>query len=299
MKKKVVGLGEVLWDLLPHGACLGGAPANFAYITTLMGDQGIIASCVGEDSRGLDALRKLEERGLDIDHVQTDRKHPTGTVKVDLDGNGQARFEIEQPVAWDFLHWTLDWQNLAENVDAVCFGSLAQRSEASRATIRKFVAASSPATVKVFDVNLRQSFYSPEVLAESMKLADIVKLNDDELPKIMKLCQIPHKDELSSARKLMGDFDLEVVCVTRGGRGSLLTRGDEVSEHSGFKVRVADTVGSGDAFTAGLVHEYLHGASLDLMNEVANLVGAWVASEVGAMPTPKRGALEHSLAEIR
>lgn len=299
MKKKVVGLGEVLWDLLPHGACLGGAPANFAYITTLMGDQGIIASCVGEDSRGLDALRKLEERGLDIDHVQTDRKHPTGTVKVDLDGNGQARFEIEQPVAWDFLHWTLDWQNLAENVDAVCFGSLAQRSEASRATIQKFVAASSPATVKVFDVNLRQSFYSPEVLAESMKLADIVKLNDDELPKIMKLCQIPHKDELSSARKLMGDFDLEVVCVTRGGRGSLLTRGDEVSEHSGFKVRVADTVGSGDAFTAGLVHEYLHGASLDLMNEVANLVGAWVASEVGAMPTPKRGALEHSLAEIR
>lgn len=299
MKKKVVGLGEVLWDLLPHGACLGGAPANFAYITTLMGDQGIVASCVGEDSRGLEALRKLEERGLDIDHVQTDREHPTGTVKVDLDGNGQARFEFEPQVAWDFLHWTLDWQHLAQNADAVCFGSLAQRSEASRSTIHKFLAAASPDTLKVFDVNLRQSFYSRDVLAESMKLADIVKLNDDELPRILKLCELPHKDELSSAQSLMREFDLEVLCVTRGGRGSLLVRDDEVSEHTGFKVRVADTVGSGDAFTAGLVHEYLHGASLDLMNEVANLVGAWVASEVGAMPMPKRGALEHSLAEIR
>ena len=299
MKKKVVGLGEVLWDLLPHGACLGGAPANFAYITTLMGDQGIVASCVGEDSRGLEALRKLEERGLDIDHVQTDREHPTGTVNVDLDGNGQARFEFEDAVAWDFLHWTRDWEHLARNADAVCFGSLAQRSEASRSTIGKFLAATSPDTLKVFDVNLRQSFYSRDVLAESMKLADIVKLNDDELPKIMKLYEFPHKDELSSARRLSREFDLEVTCVTRGGRGSLLVRGDEVSQHAGFKVRVADTVGSGDAFTAGLVHEYLHGASLSLMNEVANLVGAWVASEVGAMPTPKRGALEHSLAEIR
>ena len=299
MKKKVVGLGEVLWDLLPQGACLGGAPANFAYITTLMGDQGIVASCVGEDSHGLEALRKLEERGLDIDHVQTDREHPTATVKVELDGSGQPRFEFEHSVAWDFLHWTLDWQQLAKNADAVCFGTLAQRSEASRSTIRKFVAATLPDAVKVFDVNLRQSFYSRDVLAESMKLADIVKFSDDELPKIMKLCELLHKDELSSAQTLIREFDLEVVCVTRGSRGSLLVRGDDVSEHPGFKVHVADTVGSGDAFTAGLVHEYLHGASLNLMNEVANLVGAWVASEVGAMPTPKRGALEHSLAEIR
>src|SRR5579864_168654 len=247
MKKKVVGLGEVLWDLLPHGPCLGGAPANFAYITTLMGDQGIVASCVGEDSRGLEALRKLEEHGLDIDHVQTDREHPTGTVKVDLDVNGQARFEIERPVAWDFLHWTLDWQHLAKNADAVCFGSLAQRSEASRSTIRKFLAATPTESVKVFDVNLRQSFYSKEVLAESMNHADMVKLNDDELPIIMKLYEFPHRDELSSAQRLIGEFDLEILCVTRGGRGSLLVRGDEVSQHPGFKVQVADTVGSGDA----------------------------------------------------
>jgi fructokinase len=132
-----------------------------------------------------------------------------------------------------------------------------------------------------------------------MQLADIVKLNDEELPKIMSLGNFPQKDELSSARLLIRTYDLKLVCITRGGRGSLLVGKKDTSEHLGFRVSVADTVGSGDAFTAGLVHEYLQGAPLDLMNEVANLVGAWVASEVGAMPAPKRGALEHSLAEIR
>ncbi len=299
MKKKVVGLGEVLWDHLPERTCLGGAPANFAYITTLMGDQGIVASRVGEDSPGIEALRRMEELGLDIDHVQTDRELPTGAVRVKVDGKGTARYEIAQPVAWDALQWTADWQHLAERADAVCFGSLAQRLDESRATIRHFLKAASADTVRIFDVNLRQSYYAQEILAESMKLADIVKLNDEELPKIMSLNRVPHKDELSSAQWLIRTYDLKLVCITRGGRGSLLVRGGDSSEHPGFRVQVADTVGSGDAFTAGLVHEYLHGASLGLMNEVANLVGAWVASEVGAMPAPKRGALEHSLAEIR
>ncbi len=299
MKKRVVGLGEVLWDLLPERTCLGGAPANFAYITTLMGDQGIVASRVGEDSRGVEALRRMEEMGVDIEHVQTDREHPTGVVNVQIDVQGFAHYEIRNPVAWDSMEWTPDWQHLAEKADAVCFGSLAQRSETSRATIRKFLGATSPKAVKIFDVNLRQSYYSPEILFESMQLADIVKLNDEELPKIMALGKFPHKDELSSAQRLGDQYQIKLVCITRGGRGSLLVRGQERNEHPGFRVKVADTVGSGDAFTAGLVHEYLHGASLELMNEVANLVGAWVASEVGAMPSPKRGALEHSLADIR
>jgi fructokinase len=264
-----------------------------------MGDQGIVASRVGEDSLGIEALRRMEELGLDIDHVQTDRQLPTGTVKVEVDGKGTARYEIAQPVAWDALQWTADWQHLAERADAVCFGSLAQRSDESGATIRRFLSATSPRTVKIFDVNLRQSYYSQEVLAESMRLADIVKLNDEELPKIMSSNRVQHKDDLPSAEWLIRTYDLKLVCITRGGRGSLLVRGGDSSEHPGFRVHVADTVGSGDAFTAGLVHEYLHGASLGLMNEVANLVGAWVASEVGAMPAPKRGALEHSLAEIR
>jgi fructokinase len=299
MKKRVVGLGEVLWDVLPGGACLGGAPANFAYITTLMGDQGIVASRVGEDSRGIEALRRMEELRLDIDHVQTDRQHPTGVVNVKLDLDGIAQYEIAHPVAWDFLEWNSDWQQMALDVDAVCFGSLAQRSKNSCATIRQFVGAVPEHTVKVFDVNLRQAYYSGEILVESMRLADIVKLNDDELPTLRGLMNLDHNDEKASARKLLREFGLKVVCITRGSRGSLLVQGDEESEHPGFRVRVADTVGSGDAFTAGMVHEYLQGASLSLMNEVANLVGAWVASEVGAMPAPKRGALEHSLAEIR
>jgi fructokinase len=268
-----------------------------------MGDEGIVASRVGEDSRGLEALRRLEQLGLNIDHVQTDREHPTGTVKVDVDLQGFAHYEIAHPVAWDFLEWTPRWQHLAETADAICFGSLAQRSEESHSTIRRFLGAASPSTVKVFDVNLRQAYYSQEILAESMKLADVVKLNDEELPKIMSLAGFLHspsgKDELKSAQLLADTYDLKLVCVTRGGRGSLLVRSGVSHEHGGFRVRVADTVGSGDAFTAGLVHEYLHGASLELMNEVANLMGAWVASEVGAMPTPKRGALEDSLAEIR
>ena len=303
MKKKVVGLGEVLWDLLPERTCLGGAPANFAYITTLLGDQGMVASRVGEDARGMEALRRLEDLGLDIRHVQWDRERATGTVKVDLDAKGIAQFEIAHPVAWDFLEWTADWGDLAEQADAVCFGSLAQRSDVSRATVREFVRAAPAGAVKIFDVNLRQSYYSHEILAESMRLADIVKLNDEELPTIMSLFKFPHQDELAAARWLIGAYDLKLVCITRGGRGSLLVRsGSEASEHPGFRVRVADTVGAGDAFTAGLVHEYLRGAemgrtNLDEMNEVANRVGAWVASEAGAMPVPKRG-LERVLGEI-
>jgi fructokinase len=298
MKKKVVGLGEVLWDMLPGRTCLGGAPANFAYITTLMGDRGIVASRVGEDSKGVKALQRMEELGLDIEHVQTDRAHATGAVHVKVDARGMPEYQIAEPVAWDFLEWTAEWQQLAGNIDAVCFGSLAQRSPHSRTTIQRFLKAA-PDVLKIFDVNLRQSYYSQDILAQSMKLADIVKLNDEELPTIMNLSRFPHRDELSSAHRLIDAYDLKLVCITRGARGSLLVKLRQESEHPGFRVHVADTVGSGDAFTAGLVHEFLHGASLDLMNEVANLVGAWVASEVGAMPAPKRGALEHSLAEIR
>jgi fructokinase len=299
MKKNVVGLGEVLWDVFPERTCLGGAPANFAYITTLLGDRGIVASRVGEDSRGVEALRAMGKVGLNLAHVQRDREHPTGTVDVKIDGKGIARYEIKHPVAWDFLEWTLDWQDLAAEADAVCFGSLAQRSEASRDTIRKFLHGMSASAVKVFDVNLRQSYYSPETIAESMKLADIVKLNDEELPRVMSLCGFPHKDEKSSAHRLLEAYELKLVCITRGERGSLLVREGDESEHKGFRVKVADTVGSGDAFTAGLVHEYLHGVPLEQMNETANLMGAWVASEMGAMPAPREGTLERSLAGIR
>jgi fructokinase len=306
MKKTVVGLGEVLWDILPEAAHLGGAPANFAYMASLMGDRGVVASRVGADARGREARRRMEAIGLPVTFLQTDtdKDHPTGTAQARVDGKGQASFVIAQPAAWDFMEWTAQWRDLARETDAVCFGSLAQRSPQSRETIRNFLRATSQDAVRVFDVNLRGDFFSRELLEESMSLADIVKLNDEELPRIMELGghsndhDAGHGGEKSSAEKLLSLYDLEVVCVTRGNRGSLLVSKAGSSEHPGFHVKTADTIGAGDAFTAGLTHEYLHGASLDGMNEAANRVGAWVASQAGATPTPKHGALESSLAEI-
>jgi len=294
----VVGLGELLWDLLPAGEQLGGAPANFAYITSLLGDEGIPASRLGRDSLGADAIRRLGELALPTDFIQQDADHPTGTVKVEVDRAGQPRFEISQSVAWDFLDWTPQWQKLAQQADAVCFGSLAQRSEQSRNTIQKFLLASRSSAVRVFDVNLRQEFYTMQVLAESMKLATIVKLNHEELPKIMRLFELENRGEEASARRLLSSHQVKLVCVTRGSNGSLLVSADERSEHPGFKVKVADTVGAGDAFTAALVHGYLRGTPLVQINETANRVGAWVASQSGATPAPKAGGLARTLAEI-
>jgi fructokinase len=299
MGKKIIGLGELLWDIFPDRKSLGGAPANFAYITTLLGNQGIVASRLGDDAHGREALQRLRALGLDLDHVQSDCAHETGTVQVELDDKGVPQYQILRPVAWDFLEWTADWQNLARNAAAVCFGSLAQRSEASRATISSFLHAATRA-VRIFDVNLRQDYYSQDILTESMKLADIVKLNDEELPKVMRLTELPARDEQSSAQLLLQSYDLKLVCITRGSRGSLLVKNDgEISEHRGFQVKVTDTVGSGDAFTAALVHEFLHKSSLDPMNEFANRVGAWVATQAGGMPAVSGGTLEDALAAIR
>jgi fructokinase len=294
----VVGLGELLWDLLPAGKQLGGAPANFAYITSLLGDEGIPASRLGQDALGEAAILRLRELGLPTAFIQEDADHPTGTVQVEVDTAGQPRFEISESVAWDFLDWTPQWQRLAQQADAVCFGSLAQRSEPSRTTIRNFVLASRPNAVRIFDVNLRQSFFTAQLLAESMKLATLVKLNHEELPRIMRLFELEHRREEDSARRLLSLHDLKLICVTRGNNGSLLVSAGECSEHAGFKVKIADTVGAGDAFTAALVHGYLRGTSLGQINENANRVGAWVASQSGATPAPKVGGLEQTLAEI-
>jgi fructokinase len=297
-KRTVVGLGELLWDLLPSGKQLGGAPANFVYITSLLGDTGIPASRVGRDSLGDEALQKLAQLGLSAAFVQQDPANPTGTVKVEIDSSGQPRFDISEPVAWDSLEWIPAWQQLAKEADAVCFGSLAQRSGQSRSTIRSFLQASRPDAVRIFDVNLRQDFYSAQILAESMKLATIVKLNHEELPRIMHFLEHENSGEKESARRLLSSHNLKLVCVTRGSSGSLLISRDECSEHPGFKVKVVDTVGAGDAFTAALAHGYLRGSSLAQINETANRVGAWVASQPGATPTVKPGGFARTLAQI-
>ncbi len=295
---KVVGLGEILWDMLPNGKQLGGAPANFAYISTLLGAEGIVASRVGSDSLGNEALQQLAALGVTTGFVQSDTVHPTGTVQVEVDHAGQPKFEIAEGVAWDFLEWTPDWQKLAAQADAICFGSLAQRAATSRATIRKFLGATQKGAVRVFDVNLRQAFFSQEVLVESMKVADIVKLNHEELPRIMQVFGLEHRDEIAAADSLMELHHLKLICVTRGCRGSLLISQQGLNEHPGYRIRVADAIGAGDAFTAGLVHEYLRGSSLPEMNETANRVGAWVASRVGAMPSPGEGGIRNEMVRI-
>ncbi len=291
----IVGLGELLWDLFPAGKQLGGAPANFAYITSLLGNDGIPASRLGDDPLGREAIRRLGELGLSTEFIQQDANHPTGTVKLEVDLAGQARFEIAAPVAWDFFDWTLEWQRLAQAADAVCFGTLAQRSEHSCTTMRSFLLGTRPSALRVCDINLRQTFFTPRVVAESMKLATIVKLNHEELPRVMGLVELEYGGEEDSARRLLSAYDLKLVCITRGSKGSLLVSANERAEHPGFTVKVADTVGAGDAFTAALVHGYLRGRSLVEINETANRVGAWVASQPGGTPAPQAGDLNQSL----
>jgi fructokinase len=288
----VVGVGELLWDLFPDGKQLGGAPANFAYMTSLLGDEGLVASRVGSDALGRSAARRLQRLGLKSSYLQVDSSHHTGTVKVEVDSAGQPTFEIAESVAWDFFQWTTEWHDLAEQTDAVCFGSLAQRSPRSRATVRAFLGAVGQRAVRVFDVNLRQAFYSAETLHESLRLTDIVKLNQDELPAVVKLLGHPFENEEKSSRRLRDTYKLKLVCVTRGAMGSLLLSEKEVSKHPGCKVRVVDTVGSGDAFTAALVYHYLRRASLSTLNEAANRMGAWVAGQTGATPSRDNHRLE-------
>ncbi|MGA8272042.1 MAG: carbohydrate kinase [Candidatus Sulfotelmatobacter sp.] len=297
-RNTVVGLGELLWDLFPAGKQLGGAPANFAYITSLLGDDGIPASRLGEDSLGAEAIRRLGDLGLSTEFVQQDTERPTGTVKVEVDSAGQPCFEIAESVAWDFFDWTPSWQTLAQKADAVCFSTLAQRSQCSRATMRNFLLGTRSDAVRICDVNLRQNFFTAEVVAESMKLATVVKLNHEELPRVMRLFELEHRSDEDSARRLLSSYDLDLICITRGTNGSLLISAGERVEHPGFKVKVADTVGAGDAFTAALVHGYLRGTPLAQTNETANRVGAWVASQPGATPAPKAGDLNESLREI-
>jgi len=287
----ILGIGELLWDLLPQGGQLGGAPANFAVMAGRLGNHAAILSRVGRDEMGREALQRLEATPVDRSALQIDPVHETGRVTVRLEA-GQPSYTIHHPAAWDFLELTDHWVQLAERADAVCFGSLAQRSAESRQTIQTLVAQTRSSCVRVFDVNLRAPFYSCEVLVESLELASVVKLSEEELPRLLALVGLPVEGERpqdlslrEGAERLLGGFPtLALVAVTRGSQGSLLVRRDRWHEHPGFSVRVADTVGAGDAFTAALTHGLLQGADLSTLNQAGNRCGAWVASQQGAMP---------------
>jgi fructokinase len=294
----VVGLGEVLWDLLPSGRQIGGAPANFAYWSHVLGNRAIVASRVAGDDLGRELRHSLLSRGVTDQFLQTDPAYPTGTVKVEVDRAGQPQFEITYPVSWDFLEFTPTWRSLAHSADAVCFGSLAQRSPESRSAILSFLDATRRDALRIFDVNLRQSFYSAEIIADSCRRANLLKLNHDELPVIRELLGLSAADSFGFCEEMVRTFDLKLICVTRGPHGSLLSDGKKANEHPGYQAQVKDTIGSGDAFTAAMVSECLRDRPMAEMNDIANRLGAWVASNSGAMPPVPEDGIEGALSKL-
>ena len=288
----------MLWDMLPSGKQLGGAPANFAYISNVLGDRGVVASRVGADDLGREARAAMDKLGITTCYVEEDTIRPTGTAQVRVDAAGQPEFTIAESVAWDALEWTPQWAELAAQAEVLCFGSLAQRAPASRVTIRRFLEAAPASTLRVYDVNLRHTFFTKDVLHESLQLAHVVKLNDLELPRIADLLSLGGSGECERAQRLLDAYNLRMVCITRGDRGSLLVANGQIATHRGFKVKVADAVGAGDAFTACLAHHCLRGATLDEINDSANRLAAWVATQVGATPSTNGRPLNEVLARI-
>jgi fructokinase len=276
--------------MLPEGARLGGAPANFSVMAGRLGNHAAILSRVGRDDLGREAVHLLNPLPSDTSFLQIDPRHETGRVTVSFE-DGQPGYTIHHPVAWDFMELTDEWVRLAERADAICFGSLAQRSPESRQTIQTLAAQASSRSIRIFDVNLRPPFYSSEVIQESLELATVFKMNDAEVPQVLALLGMPAEDNefgdslRRGAHRLLMEFPtLQMVAITCGGQGSLLVTRDEWHRHAGFSIKVADTIGAGDAFTAALAHYLLRGAELAVLNEAGNRWGSWVASQSGAMP---------------
>jgi fructokinase len=296
----MLGIGELLWDVLPEGLRLGGAPANFAVMAGRLGNHAAILSRIGRDGLGRQAVDTLDPMPVETSYLQVDFAHETGRVTVSL-SSGEPQYTIHEPAAWDFLELSDEWVQLAERADAICFGSLAQRNRQSRDAIQALVAACKDDCIRVFDVNLRAPYYSSEVLEESLELATVAKMNDVEAPLVLELLDLEVEEKTPSAgaeespatskflrsatERLLAEFPaLELVAVTKGSRGSLLVSRAEWNEHPGFAVKIADGIGAGDAFTAALTHYLLRGANLTTLNEAGNRWGAWVASQSGAMP---------------
>jgi fructokinase len=283
VKFKLVGIGEVLWDLLPGGRQMGGAPANFAYHASALGAEARVVSRVGRDEAGRELIRRLEQLGVPTDCVEEDPVTPTGTVTVEIAADGQPQFTIHENVAWDRISGEGAGCRAVAAADAVCFGTLAQRSETSRRAIRALLTSMPAESLRILDVNLRQHFYSRELIEQSLALANVLKVNETELPRLAEMFQLPG-DERAQVAELVQRFNLRVVAYTRGGRGSLLFSQGNWSEHSGFSVKVVDTIGAGDSFTAALALGLLAGWPLDEVNQRASEVAAYVCSQPGATP---------------
>ncbi len=283
MKFKVIGIGEVLWDLLPAGRQLGGAPANFSFHAKMLGAQAQLASRVGRDDLGQAILQRFVEMGIGVDAVQLDDHASTGTASIELNNGGVPHFVIQENVAWDRLIMTEKARTIVHEADAECFGTLAQRNETSRTAIRSLVASTRSEALRIFDINLRQNFFSLEVITASLGLANILKINDEELPVLAKLFCLGGGPEEQIA-ELAHRFDLKLVALTCGARGSLFYSQGVYSRVAGLPAKVVDTVGAGDAFTAMLTMGVLAGWDLGRINRSANEVAAYVVSQPGATP---------------
>lgn len=293
----VIGLGELLWDELPEGRQLGGAPANFAVMAARLGVHGIVASRVGEDALGRAAREVLSRTPVDVRYVQTDAERATGTVTVALEGE-HAAYTIHAPAAWDSLELTAEWQQLAARADAVCWGTLAQRDSRSEQTVLAFLTHTRPSCLRIFDVNLRAPFFTAEAVSGSLRHATLLKLNESEMPHLLSLANLAQATAYAfendgereaalaaDARHLLDAYPLlDTVAVTLGAHGSLLITREAALRHRGIQIESADPVGAGDAFTAALCVHRLLGFPLKVQSEAANRWGAWVASQRGAMP---------------
>ena len=282
--RQIIGIGEVLWDVFPSGAVFGGAPANFACHVAGLGGWAGMVSAVGADRLGRAAVAELQARGVDSRHVQVSPRHPTGTVDVSLDPAGVASYVFAADTAWDHLLWEAPLADLAHSCAAICFGTLGQRSSESRRTIRRFVAATQPSALRVFDVNLRQDFYCPETILESLALATALKLNAEELPVVAAACGIAGTSPLGTLQAIRQRHGLRLAVLTLGAEGSMIVADGEVSEQPATVVEVVDTVGAGDAFTAAVVLGLLQALPLAVIHRHAASVAAWVCTQQGATP---------------
>jgi fructokinase len=283
-KYSIVGIGEVLWDIYRDRRYLGGAPANFVIHTSQLGDEGVLVSRAGDDGMGRELIQALRNRHLPVEAIQIDEKKPTGTVMVSLDVKGVPSFRCSQDVAFDYLQFTTVLETLAKNCDAVLFGTLAQRSPATRKTILRFLQSAKKA-VRIFDVNSRASAEAlREIVPPSLEAATVLKVNRHELD----MMQVILRREGEARRKfvdfLLKKYHLKLVAVTYGEGGCELFDGQTACKVDGLPVQEIDTTGAGDAFAAGLIHKLLRGAPLREIAEYANLLGAFLCTQSGATP---------------
>ncbi|HJC98607.1 MULTISPECIES: carbohydrate kinase [Bacteroidaceae] len=280
----VVGMGEALWDMLPEGKKIGGAPANFAYHVSQFGLDSRVVSAVGEDELGAEILKNFREKKLNC-MIET-VPYPTGTVQVELDINGVPCYDIREGVAWDNIPFTPALEGLARQTRAVCFGSLAQRSVVSRETINRFLDAmpDGEGQYKIFDINLRQGFYTKEILCNSMRKCNILKINDEELVTVSRMFGYPGIDLQDKCWILLAKYNLRMLILTCGVNGSYVFTPGEISFVETPKVEVADTVGAGDSFTAAFVASILKGKPVPEAHKIAVATSAFVCTQNGAMP---------------